>query len=108
MSSVNTVRLFSGAVPTTDSSVAVVPANTIWVIRDIEVANFSGSTVATIYTSVVGPGSFGAFWTATALANNAHVQWDGRVVAMPGDAIHAFASSGGGVAITLTGYSFPQ
>lgn len=94
-------RFYSGRPLTVPATVATVPANSAWIITDIELAASTGQDLS---LSIAGTFLFDAL----SLAANSHTQWTGRILMLAGEDIVAFTGSGiDPTSVIITGLQGP-
>jgi hypothetical protein len=84
---------------------ATVPADELWILRDIELVNSGTAEASLIQMSLESPGGQAIFLTAQNVPVLAHVQWEGRIVLNAGDQFWANCV-GSTASITVSGYNF--
>jgi hypothetical protein len=104
--SVYSERFFGGELTATDSQIAVVPAGSIWILRDLELLNLGVAGADCSIYAVMSPGGTATVFRANAVPQYEWRQWEGRVVLNAGDTVHA-SFTAGPMQLIVSGYSFP-
>jgi hypothetical protein len=103
MSTYSTALAWANVSPTTNTTVYTVPANSVVVVRDIEVFNYSGSASSlTIQFSASGQLGLVKYWSALVSGADS-LQWQGRVV-IPEHGLLQLAASHANVQYAISGY----
>jgi hypothetical protein len=84
------------------ATIATVPVNTTWILRNIHVANGSANSIAvnlSIGTFAAGTAFYNSVW----LPGNGSLDWSGFMVVNASEIIQAFASTASVLALTIAG-----
>lgn len=86
MAGIYSIRMAGGPITTTGGvQVAVVPAGTTWIVRDISITNVAPTDMAQVLVYVLLPAGNADIFRVPGIPAHGFVQWQGRQVLNQGE-----------------------